>query len=111
VVQYLARLRYAAELERLCDDVLWMESACVSGTWRTVAARVIEPLGVFFLWGGKTGELLRLLCGFPQQFLTQVAQYLARLRYAAELKRLCHVVRWMECACVSGTSRTVDRGK
>jgi hypothetical protein len=45
----------------------------------TVAALIIEPLGVS-LCGGTTRELLRLLCLFPQQFLTHVVQYLAMQR-------------------------------
>jgi hypothetical protein len=47
----------------------------------TVAALIIQPLGVFFC-AGKPREILRILCFFPQQFLTKAVQYLAILRHA-----------------------------
>jgi hypothetical protein len=45
-----------------------------------LTALIVQPLGVFFC-GGKTRELLSLLCFVLQQFSTQGAQYLAMLRY------------------------------
>jgi hypothetical protein len=48
----------------------------------TVPALIIEPFSVF-VCEGKPRELLRLLCFYPQHFLTQVVQYLAMLLYSA----------------------------